>query len=68
MRLQSVANELNAENDNIRASLDDRTEDAVVLKRELTKSNKLLEEKMVRIKNLCLILMTNMSIMSLFNS
>ncbi|VUZ42254.1 unnamed protein product, partial [Hymenolepis diminuta] len=39
-------NELSAENDNIRASLDDRTEDAVVLKRELTKSNKLLEEKM----------------------
>nr|CDS32753.1 centrosomal protein of 135 kda [Hymenolepis microstoma] len=50
-RLQAVASELSAENDNIRSSLDDRTEDAVFLKQELTKTNKLLNEKMKYLEN-----------------
>lgn len=46
-RLHSLAAQLDAEKDTIQASLDDRTEDVVALKGDLSKASKLLEEKTV---------------------
>lgn len=47
LRLRKVASQLDAEKDALQASLDDRTEDLVTLKRDLDQRTQLFEENKV---------------------